>query len=162
MRPPKNFLAALLLAASFAPAQSQDIGLTSSGGPLTVLYGQICGPVACQPFVGGNVAAGQTRDFTHYGAPRSNYAIVLGLPGPCTSLPGLDNRLLLGPPFVPIAAGLTSAPPLVPTRCGQGLAPNTLAIPRTAPIGLVFRVQSFGVSNSGAQGFGPAIDVTIV
>ncbi|MBK8978306.1 MAG: hypothetical protein IPM29_20580 [Planctomycetes bacterium] len=152
-------LAAVLAAPAFA--QAQDVGLTSDGGLLTVIYGQICGPVGCQPFPAGAVGANSTRNFVHYAAPRTPFAIVLGLPGACARVRGIDNVLLLAPPLVTLGSGSTSAPPIVPTPCGQGLAHASLTIPAVAPVGLVFRVQSIGMSNSGAFAFGPALEIVV-
>lgn len=142
-------------------AQATDIGLTMDGGMLTVLFGQICGPVSCATFPGGSIGVGQSRNLQHYGKPASLYAIAIGLPGPCIAIPGIDNPVLLsGPVFVD--AGLTSAPPFVPTPCQQGVAGYTLAIPANAPTGFVLRIQSFGQSNSGAFALGPTIETTIL
>lgn len=156
-----SFSCCLALATAAAHAQATDVGLTMDGGLLTVLYGQICGPVACTPFVGGAVGAGQSRSLVHYGAPQSLYAIAIGLPMPCVAIPGIDNVALLNNPVF-LDAGVTSAPPFVPTPCQQGVPSAGLTIPANAPLGFVFRVQSFGVSNSGQFALGPAIEATIL
>jgi hypothetical protein len=147
--------------AQSALAQAQDIGLTMDGGVLTVIYGQDCGPVACTPFAGGSVAAGESRSLVHFSAPQTLYAIAIGNPAACAAVPGFDNGLLLGNPLV-LGWGLTSAPPFVGLPCQQGMAVEQLTMPAGAPAGIVFRVQSFGQSLSGAFGFGPAIEATTV
>ena len=156
-----RFSLAVSLAAAGAAAQAQDVGLYLDGGVLTVLYGQECGPVGCTPFSGSGVAAGESRSLHHFSAPASLYVIAIGGPGPCVAVPGIDNVLLLDSPLV-LGFGLTSAPPFAPTQCQQGLAGETLTIPPSAPPGIVFRVQSLGISNSGAWAFGPAIEATTV
>lgn len=162
----RTTLASLSLCLGLAlPAAAQtpnDIGLTMDGGILTVLYGQVCGPVGCQPFPGGSVGQGQSRTLTHYSAPISPYAVLLGLPGSCLPVPGVGNSLLLLPsPVAVLAIGTTSWEPFVPTPCSQGLAIVTLQVPALAPVGLMFRVQSIGWSVGGGLGFGPAIEATI-
>jgi hypothetical protein len=160
----KSNLACLFLSstlATAAAAQTQDVGLYMDGGLLTVLYGQECGPVNCTPFVSGPVGAGETRSLTLFGAPVSFYAVALGFPGACLSIPAFDNVLLLDSPLI-LGFGLTSTPPFVPTPCQQGLAVETLTIPVGTPPGIVFRVQSLGVSNSGVWAFGPAIEATTI
>lgn len=147
--------------ASRAAAQATDVGLTMDGGMLTVIYGQDCGPVSCTPFVGGNVGVGQSRSLVIYGAPASLYAVALGFPGACVQIPGIENSLLLSNPII-LNASITSAPPFVPTPCQQGVASESFTIPATAPTGIVFRVQVFGQSNSGAWALGPTIEATTV
>jgi hypothetical protein len=161
MNPALPLFLAGALVSSQALAQTTDVGLTMDGGMLTVLYGQACGPVGCQPFPGGAVGQGQTRTLIHYGAPVSLYVIAAGLPAPCAAIPGIDNVLMLANPIV-LGFGLTSAPPFVPTPCQQGLAHQQLVIPPTAPIGVTFRLQSLGFGNSGALALGPAIETTIL
>lgn len=156
-----SFLLAGVALLGSATAQATDIGLTMSGGMLTVIYGQDCGPVTCTPFVGGPVGLGQSRSVVHYSAPATLYAVAIGFPGACLSIPGIDNVLLLSSPVI-LGASLTSAPPFVPTPCQQGVASESFTIPPTAPVGVVFRVQSFGLSNSGVWAFGPAIEMTTV
>jgi len=154
-------ITATALLASFAKAQVDDIGLYLHGGLLTVLYGQECGPVGCQPFPGGPIAAGETRTLTHYSAPSSIFAIAVGLPGPCTPLPGIDNPLLLGS-IVFLDAGITSSPPFVALPCQQGIGQGSLTIPPNTPAGLVIRMQSIGISPStGGLALGPTIEATI-
>ncbi|HEX6812036.1 MAG TPA: hypothetical protein VF384_10475 [Planctomycetota bacterium] len=143
-----------------AQIQVNEIGLTMNGGPLTVIYGQVCGPVTCQPFPGGTIAPGQTRNLMHYSNPVSLYIIAAGLPGPCFSIPGFGNVLLLDSPIV-LDFGVTTTPPFVPTGCNQGMGGTTLSIPPMAPLGFVLRLQSLGVSNGGILSFGPAIETTI-
>ena len=151
-----------LLAAAPLTAQVQDVGLTMDGGVLTVIYGQVCGPVSCTPFVGGNVAGGETRSLIHYSHYTSLYVIAVGNPGPCLNIPGFDNPLLLADPFV-LGFGLTSSPPFVPLPCQQGIAGESLSLPVGTPPGIVFRVQSLGVSPStGNFAFGPAIEATTI
>ncbi len=147
------------LAARPACAQAIEVGLTMGGGVLPVIFGQDCGPVPCTPFVAGPVGVNQPRILTHYGAPQTLYVIGLGLPAPCAPIPGIDNALLLGGPIV-LDWGITTSPPFVPLPCAlsQGVANFSLVLPPTVPIGITFRVQSLGVSNSGALAFGPAIE----
>ncbi|MFY9345060.1 MAG: hypothetical protein WAT39_21395 [Planctomycetota bacterium] len=156
-----SLLLALSLAPAAATAQALDIGLTLSGGMLTVIFGQDCGPVTCTPLFGGNVGRGQARSVMHYSAPATLYAIAIGIPAPCLAIPGIDNVLLLGTPVI-FDWGITSAPPFVPTACQQGVAGASFTIPLTAPVGVQFRLQSFGQSNGGAWALGPAIECTIV
>ena len=153
-----------LLASSFAAllsagaaAQAEDVGLYLDGGVLTVVYGQECGPVGCTPFAGGGVAGGESRNLFLYGAPQTLFAVAIGLPGPCVTLPGFDNALLLADPVV-FAFGLTSAPPFVPTPCQQGIANATLVLPAGVPAGVTFRVQSLGQSSSGRFAFGLSVE----
>ena len=160
----RRTLSLLLAMSSFAlpgRAQTTEIGLTMDGGMLTVIYGQSCGPVGCQPFFGGPVGALQPRTLVHYGAPQSIYLVVIGLPGGCLPIPGIDNPLLLTDPVLVIGSGITSAPPFVPLPCNQGIAAETLLLPAGLPAGLAFRIQSLGVGNSGALGFSPAIEATV-
>jgi hypothetical protein len=154
------FVAAIALTGS-CRAQAQDVGLWMSGGFLTVIWGQDCGPVGCAPLFGSFVGRGETRSLTHLSAPQSLYAVAIGFPGPCLAIPGIDNALLLGSPVI-LGAGVTTSPPFVPTPCQQGLASESFTIPPNAPAGVVFRVQSFGLSNSGVWAFGPAIEATTV
>lgn len=147
------------LAARPVFAQAIDVGLTMDGGVLPVIYGQDCGPVTCTPFVAGTVGVNQPRNLIHYAAPQTLYVIGLGLPAPCVAIPGIDNVLLLGGPIV-LDWGITSTPPFVPLPCNlsQGIANFALVLPPTVPIGVTFRLQSLGVSSSGALAFGPAIE----
>lgn len=148
-----------MLSAS-AMAQVPDVGLTMDGGVLTVIYGQVCGPVSCTPLTGGTVGAGQTRSLVHYSAPATLYAIAIGFAGPCVAVPGFDNPLLLQSPLI-LGFGLTSAPPFVPLPCQQGIASESFTLPNTTPPGIVFRVQSLGVSPStGLFAFSDAIEAT--
>ena len=160
--------AALVLVAlsTAAPAAAQtgradDVGLTMDGGVLTVIYGQVCGPFSCQPLPGGTIGRGQPRTLVHYAAPVTPFAIAAGLPGPCTPLGGFANALLLGPPVITLAVGVTSTPPILTTPCDQGLGVTTVRVPSTAPAGLVLRFQSVGVSKSGVLALGPAIETRI-
>jgi len=155
----KTLLLSLLCCAIARPAlaQAQDIGLTMEPGALTVIYGQVCGPLGCTPFVVGPVGAGTSRSVTHYSAPQTLYAVAIGTPGPCLAVPGFDNSLLMQNPIV-IGWGLTSAPPFVGLPCQQGLASELVTIPAGVPAGIVFRVQSFGQSLNGNFGFGPALE----
>ncbi len=160
----KTLPSLILFLALVVPATAQqDIGLTMAGGGfLTVLYGQDCGPVSCQPMVGSVVGVGTSRNIMHFSAPSTLYVIAFGTPGPCVSVPGFGNSLLLSNVFV-LDVGLTSAPPFVPLPCQQGSAGTTLTIPANAPTGFVFRLQSMGVSPStGAFAFGPAIEATTI
>ncbi|HZN38732.1 MAG TPA: hypothetical protein VFD82_08005 [Planctomycetota bacterium] len=158
-----RFLLPCLLAGAIAgnvTAQYNEVGLTMDGGVLTVIYGQVCGPVTCQPFPGGTVGPGQTRLLVHYSNPTSLYIIAIGLQGPCLPVPGFGNVLLLDSPVI-LSFGVTSTPPFVPTGCNQGMDSYTLSIPPSAPLGFQFRVQSLGFSNFGVLAFGPAIEATI-
>lgn len=152
---------ALLAGTATAQLSFNEIGLTMDGGVLTVLYGQICGPVTCQPFV-GSIGPGQTRNLTHYGQPVSLYIFALGLPGPCLAVPGWGNVLLLDNPISILDFGVTTTPPFVPTGCNQGMGFTQLSIPLGAPLGFVFRLQSLGITNTGVLSFGPAIETTIL
>lgn len=145
----------------FATAQTTDVGLTMDGGMLTVIFGQDCGPVGCQPFPGGSVGRGQTRSLTVWAAPATPYLILVGLPGPCLPIPGIDNPLLLST-FDLTILGFTSAPPFVPTPCQQGTASEPLTIPLTVPPGLVFRAQVLGFGSGNVLALGPAIEATVV
>lgn len=153
-----SFLSALLTVPARCQAPlAQDVGLYLDGGLLTVVYGQECGPVSCTPFQAGFVGGGETRTLFHFSAAVSLYAVAIGFPGACVTLPGFDNPLLLSDPVI-LSWGLTSAPPFSPTQCDQGIANATLAMPVGTPAGITFRLQSLGQSNSGAFAFGPAIE----
>lgn len=156
---------ALLTCSLLTPvaAQATDIGLTSRpNNPAPVIYGQECGAVTCGALPAGTVPAGSFRNFTHGSAPQTAFMIGISLPGPCATIPGIDNPVMLhGATLQVVTVGLTSAPPFVPTPCNQGLAGWSLNVPNNAPTGLVIRVQSVGVSNGGQLGFGPALDVTV-
>ena len=162
-----RFLLPCLLAGSMAAGNAtaqlsfNEIGLTMDGGVLTVIYGQVCGPVTCQPFPGGGIGPGQTRNLTHYGNPVSLYIFAIGLPGQCVAVPGWGNVLLLDNPITILDFGVTTTPPFVPTGCNQGMGFTQLSIPVGAPLGFQFRLQSLGVSNTGVLAFGPAIEATI-
>lgn len=144
-----------------ATAQSQDVGMTMDGGMLTVIYGQACGAVGCTPLTGGSIAGGESRNLQLFGAPQTFYALGIGNPSPCVAIPGIDNALLLQDITV-LAAGLQSAPPLVPLPCQQGTAGYTLTMPNAVPAGITFRLQLIGVSGGGSLAFGPALEVTTV
>lgn len=152
-----------MLSLSFAlAAQVPDVGLTMDGGMLTVIYGQSCGPVTCTPFVGGAVAGGETRNLVHTSSPNTAYVIALGLPGPCTRFPGIDNMLLLGAPITTVTVGTTGGPNPV-SACRQGAGRAQLMVPRGVPAGIVFRLQSFGTSaSSQGPAFSGAIEVRTV
>jgi hypothetical protein len=153
----------LFLFAAAATAQSvPDVGLQLDGGILTVLYGQSCGPVACTPFPGGAVNGGATRNLIHSSAQNTIYAIAIGLPGPCLAFPGVGNALLLDPAtVVTLAVGLTVPAPMA--ACRQGQARAQLAVPNAVPPGIMFRLQSLGISPStGTPALGPAIEVRTV
>jgi hypothetical protein len=149
--------------ATAASAQSvNDIGLQMDGGLLTVIYGQSCGPLACAPFIGGNLNGGGTRNLIHWSAQNTAYAIAIGLPGPCVAFPGIGNSLLLDPSsIVTLAVGATVPAPTA--ACRQGQARAQLTLPPVVPPGIVFRLQSLGISPStGSPALGPAIEVTTV
>ncbi len=135
-----------------------DLGLTMDGGVLTVIYGQVCGPVACASLPAGTVSGGESRSLVVYGAPVTPFVVALGLPQPCAAIPGFGNGLLLGAPVITLAVGTTSAPPFVPTPCNQGVAIVSLPVPRGTPAGITFRVQSLGIGQSGLPGFGPTLE----
>lgn len=157
--------AAATLFATAIPAQSPqvvDVGLTLDGGMPTVIYGQSCGPVPCKPLLAGSIGRGQVRKLVHYGAPLTPFAIAIGTPKKiCVTLPGIANGLLLGLPPVAIAFGFTSAQvPGLP--CNQGTAPVPLTLPAVVPLGLLFHVQSIGISHStGLPAFSPALELTV-
>jgi hypothetical protein len=163
MRFPLPTLLALTLATNLATAQATDVGLTMDGGMLTVIFGQDCGTVPCTPFLAGPTGGGQPRNLVHYGAAQTLYVIAIGLPTPCIPIPGFDNALQLLDPIV-LDFGLTTSPPFVPLPCGmsQGVANFQLVLPATVPAGITFRIQSLGVSGSGAFAFGPTLESTTV
>jgi hypothetical protein len=137
-----------------------DIGLVMSSSNAGSVFGQACGPVTCATFPAGTVGLGATRGLTHYGAPNSPYVLAIGLPGPCTPFPGIGNFLNLAIPMQTLAIGVASAPN--PTSaCLQGSGRYVLNLPAAAPTPITFRVQSLGMSNSGAPAFGPAIEATL-
>jgi hypothetical protein len=157
-----RWIAPSLIALAFAaalPAQAIDVGLTLSGGVLTVQYGQSCGPVACTPFPGGTMRPGETRTVTHHAPQNTPYVLAIGFPGACFQFPGIENSVLLAVPPATLAIGSVTMPALT-AACRQSQARYQLTLP-PAPSGLVFRLQSLGQSNSGALAFGPAIEVTV-
>ena len=159
-------LSCIVLGALAAALPSQatgvnDVGLTLSGGVLTVIYGQTCGPLACAPFPGGTIALGETRTVTHWAAPTTPYVLAIGFPGPCIQFPGVANSLLLGFPIETLAIGTVQLASSI-SACRQGAARYTLVMPPAGPTGIMFRLQSLGVGNSGALAFGPAIEVTLL
>ena len=162
MKPTPAFHLALALTTCALSAQATDVGLTMSSGVPGVVLGQDCGAATCQPLPGGTVAAGELRALVHYSDSVSAFAIVIGLPGRCTTLPGIDNPILLATPIV-FELGVTSTPGFVPLAChpNTGFGGATLTIPVSIPPGIVFRVQSLGISpSSGRLAFGPAIEST--
>lgn len=162
MHLPRALLLGAALAAPAVPAAAQatDVGLTMTGGLLTVIYGQACGPVACTPFSGGAMAPGESRVIVHHAARNTPYVLAIGFAGPCTAFPGIENSLLLQLLPATLSVGVASAPSLT-SVCPQAQARYQLNLPMTAPTGFSFRLQSLGVSNSGALAFGPAIDVQV-
>jgi hypothetical protein len=150
---------ALCTLSAAVPAQVQDVGLTLDGGMLTVLYGQICGPVGCATFPGATIAFGETRTVAHYAALNSPFVLAIGLPTPCWQVPGIANDALLGAPIITLAVGSASQP-ILTGACNQAGARVRLSMPPAGPSGVTFVLQSLGVSNSGAIAFGPAIEVT--
>ena len=152
---------ALLALAAPALAQVNDVGLTMTGPTNTSLVGQACGPVTCTPFAAGALPPGAARTVTHHAAPNSLYALAIGLPGPCIQFPGITNDVQLLLPPVTLAVGLTVASSPTTAACRQGQARYQFVLPTGAPSGVVFRLQSLGVSNSGALAFGPAIEATV-
>jgi hypothetical protein len=152
-------LPTLVLAGALG-AQATDVGLTMSGGALTVQYGQSCGPVTCTPFPGGTMQPGDTRTVTHHAPQNTPYVLAIGFPGPCFPFPGIDNSVLLAVPPVTLAIGSASLPALT-AACRQAQARYQFTLPAAAPGGIVFRLQSLGQSGTGALAFGPAIEVTV-
>jgi hypothetical protein len=152
---------ALLALAAPALAQVNDVGLTMTGPTNTSVVGQACGPLACTLFNAGTLAPGAARTVTHHAALNSLYALAIGLPGPCLQFPGIANDVLLLLPPVTLAVGVTASPGLSTSACRQGQARYQFIVPAGAPSGVVFRLQSLGVSNSGALAFGPAIEATV-
>jgi hypothetical protein len=155
---------ALLVLASVpipALAQVTDVGLTLVGTLTgsTNMSGQICGTVTCGPLPGGTMAPGGGAVVFHHAAPDTPFALAIGLPGPCTQVPGIANDLMLSMPPVTVAVGIANG--VGNPACQQGLMRLLLILPGNAPSGVVFRLQSLGVSNSGAPAFRPAIEVTI-
>jgi len=157
----KTTMLAGALCAGFATAQVQDVALEMISPTSPVIFGQQCGPVTCTPLSGSTVAAGQSRTLVHYGQPVSFYAIALGFPGLCLPIPGFDNVLLLDSPVI-LGFGVTSTPPFVPLPCQQGFNQETLTLPPGTPPGIVFRVQSLGISVSGPWAFSNAIEATTI
>lgn len=154
-------LLAPLLVTTAAAQSVNDVGLTMDGGILTVIYGQICGPVSCAPFPAGAVHCNDRRTLTHYGAMNTPYVVAIGMPAACWQFPGIANQLLLLPPVTPLAIGVCAQPS--PTSvCPQWFARIPLVVPPTGPIGFAFRLQSLGVGNAGIPAFGPALDVTLL
>lgn len=159
--PLRRALAAAVLGTASLAAQSvDDIGLVVDPSAVPPL-GQQCGPVSCSPLSVGFAAPGTSRTFVHQSAPLSPFVLAIGLPGPCLPFPGIKNSLLLLPPPQVVALGMTSHEPFVPTPCAQGVAFWRLDVPPGAPVGLRFAVQGIGFSNSGALGFGPALELTV-
>lgn len=151
-------LAFVLCLCAPAVSQVQDVGLTVD--PANT--GQMCGPVSCTPINAGAALRGSVRTFLHASAPITPFVLGIGLPGSCVAFPGIDNGLLLDPVTLQVvAAGVTSHEPTIATPCQQGLAVWVMSVPNSAPVGLQFRVQGLGVSNSGQVGFGPALELTI-
>jgi hypothetical protein len=158
----RNLLLALAVLPASLVAQVTDVGLTvtAGGGGLSgATAGQECGLVTCGPLPGGTVSPNGGLAIVHHAAPNSPFVLAIGFPGPCFQFPGIANDFMMALPPVTLAVGTTSA--VQPSPCQQGTAPARLALPATAPSGLVFRLQSLGVSNSGALAFGPAIEATV-
>lgn len=132
---------------AFTPVN--DVGLTMDGGVLPVIYGTSCGMALCITAPAGNIARGQPRNVTVYGAPNQPYLLAVSLGAPTCSftvIGGLliGNALMLPQPLV-LAVGVTS--PLVPgLPCQQGLGVQPLLLPATAPIGLQFLLQAMAAS----------------
>lgn len=154
-----HLLATVLFTAVLTAQTTVDIGLTIDSGALTVMYGQICGPVACQPLPGPTIVAGTTRTLGQNAAPWTPFAIAVGLPmSGCTPVAGIANALLLGPPIIIFAVGVTGPPvPTIFGGCPRGVASVSLTVPPGAPSGLVFVLQSVGVDWSGQLGFSDGI-----
>src|SRR5262249_23626380 len=114
---------------------------------------------ACSPFAVGNFPVGGTRVLMHHAAPGSPFVLAIGLPGPCLQFPGLANSLLLQLLPETLTVGLVG-PLSVTANCPQGIGRFRLTIPAGTPSGVVFRLQSLGISNSGAAAFGPALEAT--
>jgi hypothetical protein len=144
-----------------AAAQVTDVGLTMFGATNTSLAGQACGPVPCGPFAAGTMRPGETRTVVHHAAASTPYVLAIGFPGPCFPFPGIANDVQLALPPVTLAVGATAAQGFSTAVCRQTQARYQLTLPAGAPSGIVFRLQSLGVSNSGALAFGPAIEATV-
>lgn len=151
------------LLAGTAVAQATGVGLTMIGGVPAAMHGQMCGPVNCFPLPGGAVAPGQGCSLTIFAQPNSLCAVAIGLPGQfCLPTPGIDNFLTLDiNSLVVLHTGLTGSQLLV--QCSQplGIASASFTLPPSAPIGVVFRVQSFGQVLGGGFAFGPTIQATV-
>jgi hypothetical protein len=148
------------LALTSLPAQTaNDVGLTMSGGILTVIYGHQCGTVSCTPMTGGTVAANDTRTVTVYGNNGTPYILGIGLPGVCFPFPGIANMLLLNGPLT-LAVGVTTNGPSTST-CRVGPGRFTLNIPPNAPTGWSFRLQALATSFTAGLAFTNAIEVTL-
>lgn len=164
MRPTPVMLLAALSAAT-VPAQIgtvPDVGLTMTGGLLPVTSGLACGPFACVAHPAPAIPRGQARNITHFGAPQSLYAIGVGLPPfACIPWSGIANYLMLGNPVITMSVGVTG-PRLLSTPCAQGTAAIVLLVPAAAPPGLLFNIQSLGISPaSGQVAFSHAIGTAV-
>jgi hypothetical protein len=157
---PSHVLAVLALCVP-AAAQVTDVGLTMTGNSNTSLVGQACGATSCTPVAAGAIRPGDTRILTHHAAAGTPYALAIGLPGPCFSFPGIANDVLLQLPPVTLAVGVTLPSGISTAVCRQTQARYQFVLPAGAPSGVVFRLQSLGVSNSGALAFSPAIEATV-
>ena len=152
-----------LFAASLAAQSTNDIGLTVDGGGLAVSYGQVCGPVPCQPLAGPTIVPGTTRYVTQNAAPWSPYAIAIGAPptNGCVPIPGIANGLLLEAPIVIFAGGVTGPPVPVFGLCPRGVATVLLVVPVGTPSGFAFVLQSVGVDWAGQLGFSNGIAAVV-
>ncbi len=160
----RTLLPTFLFAASLAAQTTSDIGLTIDSGGLTVLYGQICGPVPCQPLPGPTIAAGTTRYVTQNAAAWSPFALALGAPptSGCLQFAGIANGLLLDAPIVLFAVGVTGPPvPVAFGLCPRGVATVPLVVPIGAPSGFHFVLQSIGIDWSGQLGFSNGIAAVV-
>jgi hypothetical protein len=146
-----------------ALAQVTDVGLTlglNAAGTTGGQVGQACGIVTCGALPGGTMGPGRAASVLHHAAASTPFALAIGFPGPCFQFPGIANDVMLNLPPVTLAVGVTTSAPST-SVCQQGVGRYVLTLPATAPRGLVFRLQSLGVSGSGALAFGPAIEITV-
>lgn len=149
-------------------AQSvQDVGLTLSPGVLTVIFGDICSPFGCAPFVAPSLGSGPLagNEVGVWGAAGSPFLLgISNAPQPlCLPLPGIANSLLLDPASASLfALGVVPVQPPQPAACQAARANVPLPIPAGLPSGLQFRLQAIVTSPSTGQlAFTVAIDGTV-
>ncbi|MCA8974415.1 MAG: hypothetical protein KDC98_06820 [Planctomycetes bacterium] len=142
-------LAAALSAPALLAQTAADVGLTMSGGVLTVIYGQNCGTFTCQPFVAGTTAAGQPYDVSVWGAPNQPFVLAADLPtgAPCIQIAGVANSLLLQNQPITLATGMIGSGSAIGV-CNQGRARYALQFPAGTPVGVQYLLQGVAMSAS--------------